>query len=101
MESKVCSRSQGQPPGPRRRDMMATARSKRSPVADMDGFTLNQWGIDGNRGGQLATGRWQLALNLLSATNYQVRLLNLASNVPVQKQCSSLGPLTRGKAKRE
>src|ERR1039458_9870525 len=32
MVSKVCSRSQGHPPGPRSRAMMDTARSKRSPV---------------------------------------------------------------------
>src|SRR6266496_5413243 len=32
MVSKVCSRSQGQPPGARSRAMMDTARSKRSPV---------------------------------------------------------------------
>jgi hypothetical protein len=32
MVSKVCSRSQGHPPGPRNRAMMDTARSNRSPV---------------------------------------------------------------------
>src|SRR5262249_28245583 len=32
IESKVCSRSQGHPPGARNLAMMATARSKRSPV---------------------------------------------------------------------
>src|SRR5579872_6862576 len=32
MESKVCSRSQGQPPSPRKRAMIETTRSKRSPV---------------------------------------------------------------------
>src|ERR1700691_5695653 len=35
MESKVCSRSQGQPPGARKRSIIATARSKRSPVVDI------------------------------------------------------------------
>src|SRR5712691_200592 len=40
MESKLCSRSQGQPPGPRNRAMMETARSNRSPVVGM-GFNLN------------------------------------------------------------
>src|SRR5581483_2896176 len=40
MESNVCSRSQGQPPGPRNRAMMETARSNRSPVVGM-GFNLN------------------------------------------------------------
>src|SRR5512147_81026 len=32
MESNVCSRSHGQPPGARNRAMISTARSKRSPV---------------------------------------------------------------------
>src|SRR5580658_11162170 len=32
MVSKVCSRSQGHPPGPRNRAMIETARSNRSPV---------------------------------------------------------------------
>src|SRR5271157_3137474 len=32
MVSKVCSRSQGHPPGPRSRAMIDTARSNRSPV---------------------------------------------------------------------
>ncbi len=35
IESKVCSRSHGQPPGPRSRAMIETARSKRSPVVGM------------------------------------------------------------------
>src|SRR5579862_4328426 len=35
MESKVCSRSHGHPPGARSRSMIATARSNRSPVADI------------------------------------------------------------------
>src|SRR5579864_4529635 len=41
MESKVCSRSQGQPPGARRRSMIATARSKRSPVVDIPATNVN------------------------------------------------------------
>src|SRR5882757_6847753 len=41
MESKVCSRSQGQPPGARRRSMMLTARSKRSPVVDISATNVN------------------------------------------------------------
>src|ERR1700694_1906204 len=40
MESKVCSRSQGHPPGPRRRAIMETARSKRSPVVGTGANTL-------------------------------------------------------------
>src|ERR1700681_2064311 len=43
MESKVCSRSQGQPPGARRRSMMATARSKRSPVVDIPATNVNEF----------------------------------------------------------
>src|SRR6266542_535763 len=35
MESKVCSRSHGHPPGARRRAMMDTARSKRAPLVDI------------------------------------------------------------------
>ena len=35
MESKVCSRSHGHPPGARSRSMIATARSNRSPVVDI------------------------------------------------------------------
>src|SRR5271165_2394221 len=49
MESKVCSRSHGQPPGPRRRAMIETARSKRSPVFGMD-ETLNEV-VRGNKQG--------------------------------------------------
>src|ERR1700758_1902572 len=42
MESKVCSRSQGQPPGARSRAMMETARSKRSPVVLVIASNLNE-----------------------------------------------------------
>src|SRR4249919_3909054 len=41
MESKVCSRSHGQPPGARSRAIIATARSKRSPVDEDIGNNLN------------------------------------------------------------
>src|SRR5712692_504818 len=47
MESKVCSRSQGHPPGARSRAMMETARSKRSPVAGIGPNTLNDGRIRG------------------------------------------------------
>src|SRR5215472_12330573 len=49
MESKVCSRSQGQPPGARRRAMIWTARSKRSPVVGMGKTTVNEWQERGQR----------------------------------------------------
>src|SRR5690349_7973166 len=39
--SKVCSRSHGQPPGARSRAIIATARSKRSPVDEDIGNNLN------------------------------------------------------------
>src|SRR5271156_4981985 len=43
MESKLCSRSQGQPPGERSRSMMATASEK--PVAGFGlGFISGLWG---------------------------------------------------------
>src|SRR5215831_5682435 len=41
MVSKVCSRSQGQPPGARSRAMMDIARSNRSPVVGI-AITLNE-----------------------------------------------------------
>src|SRR5579863_566637 len=47
MVSKVCSRSQGHPPGARSRSMMLTARSKRSPVEGISPSTLNECPDDG------------------------------------------------------
>jgi hypothetical protein len=44
MESKVCSRSQGQPPGARSRSMMLTARSNRSPVVGIPATNVNDGG---------------------------------------------------------
>src|ERR1051325_3722134 len=46
MESKVCSRSHGHPPGARNRAMMPTARSKRSPVVAI-ATTVKQPGAAG------------------------------------------------------
>src|SRR5438046_1387703 len=46
MESKVCSRSQGHPPGARNLAMMKTARSNLSPVVGI-APNLNQRGRDG------------------------------------------------------
>src|SRR6266404_7827817 len=49
MESKVCSRSQGHPPGPRNRAMIETARSNRSPVVADIAPTLNERRKNGQR----------------------------------------------------
>src|SRR5450432_1691636 len=48
MESKVCSRSHGQPPGARRRAIIETTDSKRSPVVVMVAINVNQASGGGN-----------------------------------------------------
>src|ERR1700693_259964 len=83
MESKVCSRSHGQPPGPRSRAMIETARSKRSPEVGMRPKHCKrrrcEWAMNGQPGSGAACAKEPhplchseaslLARNLLAASS--------------------------------